>query len=151
VDTTAELLSLAFIGWFYACTSAAALALGVAIVLWLHRSGRLGARYLHGVLWGDMVLLAIWILGLAGGLGVLQRESWGRFTLELFCLVLIALTILSAITRIVAQRQAIPDQSRADKIGAIAAALVLVIPVVAMCAATIMTLRNDSAWRAFGG
>ena len=146
-----ELLPIGFIGWFFTGASAAVLGLGAAIVLRLHRSGRLGARYLQGIVWGDVMLLAIWALGLAGGIGVLQRESWGRFTLELFCLVLIALTVLSAITRIIAQRQAIPDQSRADKVGAIAGALVVVIPVVALCAAAIMTLRNDSAWRAFGG
>ena len=97
-----ELLPLGFIGWFFTGMSAAVLVVGAAVVSWLHRSGRLGARYLQGIVWGDVLLLAIWVLGLAGGIGVLQRATWGRFALELFCLVLIALTVLTVILAVMA-------------------------------------------------
>lgn len=146
-----ELLSLPFVGWFFALFSAAVLVLGFAIIGWLYRSGTLSARYLQGHIWNDALLLVIWNLGLAGGIGVLARQSFGRYLLGMFCWVLIALVVLSAANRLWALRQARPNGPPADWIRAISAALVLVLPVVALCGATIMTLRSEAAWRAFVG
>lgn len=146
-----EPLTLAFVGWFFTLFSALVLALGAAVVAWLYRSGRLSPRYLQGHVWNDVLLVAIWIAGLAGGMGVLAREPWSRFLLEMFCWVMIALVILSATTKLLALREARPNEPRAHWVSAISAALVVALPVVALCGATIVTLRSDVAWRAFTG
>ncbi|MBI4293297.1 MAG: hypothetical protein HY661_17620 [Betaproteobacteria bacterium] len=147
-----ESLSLSFVGWFFTLFSAAVLVLGFSIIGWLYRSGKLGARYLQGGhLWNDALLLVIWNVGLAGGIGVLARQSFGRYLLGMFCWVLIALVVLSAANRLWALRQAHRDTPPGDWIRAISAALVLVLPVVALCGATIVTLRSEAAWRAFVG
>ena len=44
----------------------------------------------------DSLLFGIWILGLAGGIGVLLDKAWSRPVLELFCWVLMVLLLLSA-------------------------------------------------------
>lgn len=142
-------LSLAFSGWFFALFSAAALVIGISLIGWLYRSGRLSARYLEGHLWNDLLLVLIWNLGLAGGVGVILRQTWGRYLLALFCWIMIALVILSAASRLWALRQVCRENPAVNWTRAISGALVLVLPVLALCAATIMTLTNEAAWRAF--
>ena len=88
-------LSLAFIGWFFALTSAGALVFGGLLVLMLVRAGDLERRYLSYSVWNDLVLAAIWVLGLAGVIGVIRLQPWGRYLLELFCWALIVLVPLS--------------------------------------------------------
>lgn len=146
-----EPLSLSFSGWFFALFSAAALVIGVSLLGWMYRSGRLSARYLEGHLLNDVLLVLIWNLGLAGGIGVLLRQSWGRYLLALFCWIMIALVVLSAANRLWALREVCRENPAANWTKAISAALVLVLPVVALCGATIMTLSNGAAWRAFVG
>ena len=65
-------LSLAFIGWFFTLASAGALALGAALIWMLATAGDLQRRYLGYSIWNDLLLAAIWVLGLAGGIGVIR-------------------------------------------------------------------------------
>jgi len=70
-------LSLAFIGWFFTLSCAGALALGAALIAIMARAGDLERRYLSYSIWNDLVLAAIWVLGLAGGIGVIRLQPWG--------------------------------------------------------------------------
>jgi hypothetical protein len=97
-----------------------------------------------------MALFAIWILGLAGGLGVIELRPWGRHILEFFCWTLIALIVLSGGTRLYAASRQAPEE-RGNWVGAIAGATLVAIPIVVLCGATIYTLRSEAARLAFGG
>jgi hypothetical protein len=140
-------LPLAFIGWFFTLASAAALVLGAALIATLTHAGELERRYLSYSIWNDIVLIGIWVLGVAGGIGVLRLEPWGRYLLELFCWALIALALLSAASRLYAIRQ--PGASPVNWVGAIGGVTLILIPIVALCAATIATLRSPEALKAF--
>ncbi|HLQ00691.1 MAG TPA: hypothetical protein VK143_00175 [Burkholderiales bacterium] len=142
-------LSLAFIGWFFTLICAGALALGAALIAIMASAGDLQRRYLSYSVWNDLVLAAIWVLGLAGGIGVLRLEPWGRYLVELFCWALIVLLPLSAASRLYALRQPNPDAPRVNWLGAIAGATLVLIPLLAICAATIVTLRSPEAMKAF--
>ena len=143
-------LSLAFIGWFFALTSAAALVVGAALIAMLATAGDLQQRYLAYSIWNDLVLAAIWVLGLAGGIGVIRLQPWGRYLLELFCWALVVLLPLSAASRLYALRQQPdPGQSPVNWLGAIGGITLILIPVIAICAATIVTLRSPDAMKAF--
>jgi hypothetical protein len=142
-------LSLAFIGWFFALTSAGALLLSIVLVATLINAGDLSRRYLSYSFWNDLVLGAIWVLGLAGGIGVIRLQAWGRYLIELFCWALIVLLLLSAASRLHALRRSEPDAPPVNWLGAIAGVMLIVLPLVAICAATILTLRSQEALRVF--
>ncbi|HTF13126.1 MAG TPA: hypothetical protein VK643_00490 [Burkholderiales bacterium] len=142
-------LSLAFIGWFFTLTSVGALVFGGLLVLMLVRAGDLERRYLSYSIWNDLVLGAIWVLGLAGGIGVVRLQPWGRYLLELFCWALIVLLLLSAASRLYALRQPDPGLPPVNWLGAIAGITLVLVPVLAICAATIVTLRSPEAMKAF--
>ncbi len=84
-------LPLAFVGWFFAILSFAALSVGVLLLRQLFRSGKIPPAYLRSRIIGDFALLAIWLIGLVSAFGLLNDISWGRAGLEFFCWVLIAL------------------------------------------------------------
>lgn len=142
-------LSLAFIGWFFTLTSVGALVFGGLLVLMLVRAGDLERRYLSYSIWNDLVLGAIWVLGLAGGIGVIRLQPWGRYLLELFCWALIVLLLLSAASRLYALRQPDPGLAPVNWLGAVAGITLVLVPVLAICAATIVTLRSPEAMKAF--
>jgi hypothetical protein len=142
-------LPLAFIGWFYTLTSAGALLLGAALIFMLARAGDLQRRYLSYSYVNDMVLAAVWLLGLFGGIGVIRLQPWGRYLLELFCWALIVLLLLSATSRLYALKQPSPESQPANWLGAVAGVTLILIPVLAICAATIVTLRSPEAMKAF--
>jgi hypothetical protein len=142
-------LSLAFIGWFFTLISAGAIALGAALIWIMASAGDLQRRYLGYSIWNDLVLAAIWVLGLAGGIGVLRLQPWGRYLVELFCWALIVLVLLSAASRLHALRQPNPDAPPVNWLGAIAGATLVLIPLLAICAVTIVTLRSPEAMKAF--
>jgi len=142
-------LSLAFIGWFFTLTSVGALVFGGLLVLMLVRAGDLERRYLSYSIWNDLVLGAIWVLGLAGGIGVIRLQPWGRYLLELFCWALIVLLLLSAASRLYALRQPDPGLPPVNWLGAVAGITLVLVPVLAICAATIVTLRSPEAMKAF--
>ena len=142
-------LSLAFIGWFFTLASAGALALAAALIWMLATAGDLQRRYLSYSIWNDLLLAAIWVLGLAGGIGVIRLQPWGRYLLELFCWALIVLLLLSAASRLYAIREPNPGQPPANWLGAIGGVTLILVPVLAICAATIVTLRSTEAMKAF--
>jgi hypothetical protein len=143
-------LPLPFIGWFFTVAGVLALGLGAMLIMALHRAGGLERRFLSKTVWNDAALFAIWILGLAGGIGVLALKPWARHILEFFCWTLIALLALSAATRIYALKRQ-PADARVSWVPAVAGLFVVLIPLVAICAATIVTLRSDAARQAFAG
>jgi hypothetical protein len=142
-------LSLTFIGWFFTLIPAAALLVGAALIFIMATTGDLQRRYLSYSIWNDLVLAAIWVLGLAGGVGVLRLEPWGRYLTELFCWALIVLLLLSAATRLYALRQEATQGAPVNWLGAIAGVTLILIPVLAICAATIVTLRSPETMKAF--
>jgi hypothetical protein len=142
-------LPLAFIGWFFTLTSAAALVIGAALIAMLVRDGDLSRRYLSYSYLNDLVLAGVWVLGLVGGIGVIRLQPWGRYLLELFCWALIVLLVLSAASRLYALRQPNPDAPPANWLGAVAGVTLILIPAIAICTATIVTLRSPEAMKAF--
>lgn len=138
-----ELLPLELIGWLYTAVSGLALAVGAWLIVAVHLGGPEARRQLAARVLDDTLLFGIWILGLAGGIGVLLEKPWSRPALELFCWALIVLVILSAWSRL---RAAAPSRTT------LALSLTLfVIPVVAVCVATILTLRSETALRTLSG
>jgi len=142
-------LPLAFIGWFFALTSAGALLLGSALIFMLARAGDLERRYLSYSYLNDLVLAAVWLLGLFGGIGVIRLQPWGRYLLELFCWALIVLLLLSTTSRVYALKQPNPDAPPVNWLGALAGITLILIPALTICAATIVTLRSPEALKAF--
>lgn len=142
-------LPLTFIGWFFTLIPAAALLVGAALIFILATSGDLQRRYLSYSIWNDLVLAAIWVLGLAGGIGILRLEPWGRYLTELFCWALIVLLLLSAATRLYALKQEATQGAPVNWLGAIAGVTLILVPVLAICAATIVTLRSPETMKAF--
>ena len=138
-----DLLPLAVIGWLFTLGSGAALLLGAWLVIGVHFSGEAAREELARRVVEDAVLFGIWVLGLAGGIGVLLHKSWSRGVLELFCWVLMVLAILTAWTR---YRAAPPPRSH-QLLGVTA----FLIPVLAVCGATILTLRSETALRSLAG
>ena len=142
-------LPLTFIGWFFTLIPAAALLAGAALIFIMATTGDLQRRYLSYSIWNDLILAAIWVLGFAGGIGVLRLEPWGRYLTELFCWALIVLVLLSAATRLYALRQEATQGAPVNWLGAIAGVTLILVPVLAICAATIVTLRSPEAMKAF--
>jgi len=137
-------LPLAFIGWFFAILSFAALALGVLLLQQLFRSGKIPPEYLQSRIISDFALLAVWLIGLVSAFGLLNGFSWGRGGLEYFCWVLIALTLLSGGTRVAAYRRS-PQGAGLTRRGwlvAVAGVMLVALPLIALCGATIVTLRS---------
>ena len=138
-----DLLPLPLIGWLFTLGSAAALLLGAWLVIGVHFSGEKARGELARRAFEDAVLFGIWILGLAGGVGVLLGRSWSRGVLELFCVVLIVLASLTAWQRY----RATPPPH-----GTLAISLALfLVPLVAVCIATILTLRSETVLRTLAG
>jgi hypothetical protein len=142
-------LPLAFIGWFFTLFSAAALVLGAVLILALAREDDRLRNYLSFSFWNDVLLAGIWVMGLAGGVGVIRLEAWGRYILELFCWALIVLMLLSAATRLHALSRPREGEPPVNWVGAISGATLIVIPLIAICAATIVTLRSPETLAAF--
>ncbi len=143
-------LPLPFIGWFFTIASLLALALGAALIMSLHRAGELERRFLAKTAWNDVALFAIWILGLVGGIGVLAMKPWARHILEFFCWTLIVLACLSAATRLYVLKRHSAGEPL-NWLPAVAGLFVVLIPIVALCAATIVTLRSEAVRQAFSG
>jgi hypothetical protein len=138
-----ELLPLALIGWLFVAVCGVALAFGAWMVVGLHLQGERTRKELAARVLDDSLLFGIWILGFAGGVGVLLGKGWSRPVLELFCWALMVLVTLSAWSRL---RRAQPPRAKlALSLG------LFIIPVLAVCAATVFTLRSETAVRALAG
>jgi len=137
-----DLLNLRLIGWLFAVGSGIALALGALIVV-LHygKAGQRGnlARWLPE----DLLLFGIWLLGLAGGVGVLLGKAWSRPALELFCWVLMVLLLMSCWSRV--------REAPAPRGLRIVSLTLFATPILAVCVATILTLRGENAARLLSG
>jgi hypothetical protein len=142
--------SLDFIGWFYTLVCSAAIAAGIAIFAFLHSRGQLTVRYKDYSIWNDVMLMVIWAIGLVGSLGVLDRSMWGQMLLQLFCWMLIALVCTSGATRLYTLKKLGRGLTQADWTHIIVGVLVLIIPIVVFCLATILSLKTDEARAAFG-
>ncbi len=141
-------LPLAFIGWFFAIASFAALVVGVLLLQQLFRSGKIPPEYLQSRIVSDFALLLLWFIGLASAFGLLYGYSWGRTGMEYFCWVLIALALLSSGERLLSYHK---QQSLTPRgwVVAISGVMVVVLPIVALCAVSISTLRSDEVRQQF--
>jgi len=138
-----DLLDISLIGWLFSIVSGLALAFGSWLIVVIHFRDEIARKELAARVLDDSLLFGIWILGLAGGIGVLLDKSWSRPVLELFCWVLMILLSLSAFNR---WRAAPPPR------GMLTLSLAMfVLPVVAVCVATILTLRGETALRILSG
>jgi hypothetical protein len=138
-----DLLNLTVIGWLFAVGSGLAIILGAWIIMNLHRSGEGVRKHLAARVLDDSLLFGIWILGLAGGIGLLLEKSWSRWVVELFCWTLMVLCLLSAYNR---WRATPPPR------GMLLISLILFLfPLIAVSVATILTLRGETALRVLVG
>ena len=138
-----NLLDLELIGWLFSVASGIALALGTWFIVALHYGGVGIRKPLARRILEDALLFGIWSLGLAGGVGVLLGKAWSRPVLELFCWTLMILLLLSCWSRL---RLAPPPR------GILGLSMALfVTPIVAVCIATILTLRSEAALRLLAG
>lgn len=138
-----DLLSLTLIGWLFSIASGLALVLGGWLIVVIHLRDEAARKELSARVLDDTVLFGVWILGLAGGVGVLLDRSWSRPVLELFCWVLMVLVTLSAVSR---------WRTAPRPRGLLALSLALfVLPIAAVCIATILTLRGETALRVLSG
>ncbi len=138
-------LSIIFIGWFFSAISVVVLTVGGMMLMHLYKTGRLSGAYLQERGAQEIVLIAIWLVGLAAGAGVIYHHSWSQWLLEYFCWVLIVLVVLSGSTRMANLKKEVPDISRRAFFNSLLGVLMFVLPVVLFCAATIFTLRGDEA------
>lgn len=138
-----ELLSLDLIGWLFTLGSGFALAVGSWLTIGMHFSGAEARKQLAARVLDDSILFGIWILGLAGGIGILLGRSWSAWVLELFCWTLMILMLLSAWTRL----RAAPPPRTTLTLGL----ALFIVPIIAVCIATILTLRSETALRALTG
>lgn len=141
-------LPLYLIGWIFLAFSIIALIAGSLMIIALHRASEFEKHILSRTVFADMLLFGIWILGLVSSIGLLLGKAWAVLPLQFFCLVLIPLTIISAANRLVALKR---DSVQAvNWVNALSGAAVLVVPVVLICAAAIVTLRNPATLQALG-
>jgi hypothetical protein len=138
-----DLLDLSLIGWLFAIGSGLALAVGIWLIVGIYLHDEAARRELAARVLEDSLLFGIWIFGLAGGIGILLDKSWSRPVLEFFCWVLMVLLSLSAFGR---WRAAPPPRLM------LALSLAMfVLPIIAVCVATIVSLRGETAVRALSG
>lgn len=137
-----DALPLPVIGWVFTIACAAALLLGVWMIVGIHRSGPEARRRLAARVLDDTILFSIWILGLAGGIGVLREKSWAPVALELFCWTLMVLVVLSAWNRL---RVSAPPRTML-----VLSIVLFAAPIIVVCVATVLTLRSDAARVVFG-
>ncbi len=144
-------LPVPFIGWFYALGCGVVVAIGTAIFGFLYASGRLKVRYDQYSVWNDVLLLALWLIGLIGGIGVIETREWSRWVLELFCWALVALTLLSSGTRIYQLLKMGDQVPMRDFVVATISVICMAVPIVVFCAATVITLRSSAAANTLAG
>jgi hypothetical protein len=138
-----DVLNLTLVGWLFTVGAGFALGLGAWLIVGLPYSGEGARRHLAARVLDDSLLFGIWILGLAGGIGVLLEKSWSRWVLELFCWTLMVLLFLSAYSR---WRAAPPP-----RLMLLVSLALFIVPLLAVCIATILTLRGETALRVLTG
>lgn len=145
-----EPLPIALVGWLFAVLSAVALALGALTIVAMHRAGDSARAMLARTALNDVLLFGIWILGLAGSIGVLRLEGWGRDLLEFFAWVLIPLVVFSGIQRLLGAKRVVEAEGGEMRwVPAIAGVLLVALPLVTLAGISIYTLRSGEAQQAF--
>ena len=145
-----QALSIGFIGWFYAIACGLAIVSGTGILVFMHLRHQLATRYKNYSVWNDIMLIVIWAIGLAGGIGVVERNAWGQFLLQLFCWMLIALASTSGATRLYTLHKLGPGITRSEWIHSVIGVVLVVVPIVLFCLGTIISLRTEEAQQALG-
>jgi hypothetical protein len=136
-------LPIAVIGWLFAVACALALVLGIGVIISLHFSGTEARKHLASRVVDDTILFGIWILGLAGSIGLLLGKSWSPAAMQFFCWTLMALVLLSGWQRL----RTAPKPRTLFALSV----LLFAVPIVIFCVATIMTLRNEAVVGRLGG
>lgn len=135
-------LPLAVIGWLFAVVSGIALAVGIWMIVGLHFSGPDARKHLASRVLDDSLLFGIWILGLAGSVGLLMGKSWSPAVMQFFCYTLMALVLISSWQRL----RAAPRPRTMFTISL----LMFVVPIVLVCVASILSLRNEAVLGTLG-
>jgi hypothetical protein len=135
-----DVLPLEVVGWVFTVACSIALVLGTFLTIGARARAKqeLATRLLD-----DFMLFSIWLLGLVGGVGVLAGKGWSRPVLELFCWALMILISMSAMKRF----RLLPP----PRLFAGVSLAVFIAPVIALCIATILTLRSAEAVRVLSG
>ena len=131
-----DVLPLPVVGWLYTVGCSVALLVGTWLTIGMQRAGEHARRELAARLLEDLALYSIWLLGLAGGIGVLAGQAWSRPALELFCWALMILLLMSSARRFLAM-------PKPRLILGLSLAM-FIAPVIALCIATILTLRSEA-------
>ena len=134
-----DVLPLEVIGWLFTTCCGLALLLGALLTIRAQTGGAEARRQLATHLLDDFALFTIWLIGLAGGIGVLIGKGWSRPVLELFCWALMILLVMSAMKRF----RAVPP----PRLMLGVSLTLFIAPVITVCIATIMTLRGETALR----
>jgi hypothetical protein len=137
-----DVIPLHIIAAFYTLLCAVALTSGVFIVLSLRRQGKSPS-------WLDRTLFVAWAFGLAGGIGVLLKQSWGLYVLELFCLALVVFLCYSMWQRY-KELKKLSQHTEVNWLGAFAGLTLVSVPIVFICYATVASLRSEAARAALG-
>ena len=138
-----DVLPLDVIGWIFATGCSVALLLGAWLTLAAMKYGGEAKKQLQARMLEDLLLYSIWLMGLAGGIGMLAGKGWSRPALELFCWTLMILLGISAARRF----RAMPKPRFMLGLSL----LVFTAPVFAVCVATIITLRSGEAVKGLTG
>lgn len=130
--------SIEIIGWFFLIASIIVLGLGAVFVMALTRANENARKQLANNVLNEIVIFGIWIAGLAGSVGVLQAQTWGRVILLYFCIVLIVLCLLVAFQRGYTAWKAGERQS-------LMGIAIFLAPILIACGAAIVELRGAEA------
>lgn len=137
-----QAVSLTTIGWFYTLISIGAIGIGAYLIMALHRAGNAERDVLARNVLNDTAMFAVWFVGLAGGIGLINGKPWARGTLEFFCWVLIVLLLLSVFNRLAAIHRLAASGEPINWTTTLLGAAFVAVPVLLICGGTIVTLRG---------
>jgi len=148
-------LKLQTIAYIFLFAGAAALLIGYKMIKQQQPAPDASGAPAKAVLmsWNDILLLSIWALAFAAGLGLMYYSPWAPGLLEYFCWVLIGLTLLSSARRVLALRDLYRRTHPAEPFmwaPAVAGALLAITPYIALAAITLNSLYDEGArkeWR----
>lgn len=135
-------LPLPVIGWLFAFVCGLALSVGIWMIIGLHFSGADARKHLASRVVDDTLLFGIWILGMVGSVGLLLGKSWSPAVMQFFCYTLMALVLISSWQRL----RAAPKPRTLFTVSL----LLFVVPIVMMCVAAILSLRNEAVLATLG-
>jgi len=148
-------LSIKVLAYIYLFAGAAAIIVGYKLIKQQQPGPDASGAPVKAVTmsWNDILLIGIWALAFASGLGLLNFSPWAPGLLEYFCWVLIGLTVLSSTRRVFALRDLFRQSHPTEPFmwaPAVTGALLATVPYIALAAVTINTLYDDGVrqqWR----